>query len=94
MLRSYSSVVDRSCTQEKAAMESEQNVESHEKQSEHWFFSFCPYTLVVIVGAIASQILAKFWGQSEHALNKFQLLDLLLPKYHDDRKDTRIGTFN
>ncbi len=75
-------------------MESEQNVECDEKQSEHWFFSFCPYTLVIIVGAIASQILAKFWGQSERALNKFQLLVLLLPKYHDDRKDTRIGTFD
>lgn len=94
MLRSYSSVVDRSCTQEKAAMESEQNVESHEKQSEHWFFSFCLYTLVIIVGAIANQILAKFWGLSEHALNKLQLPDLLLPKYHDDRKDTRIGSFD
>jgi hypothetical protein len=57
-------------------------------------FSFCPYTLVIIVGAIASQILAKFWDQSEHALNKFQLLDLLLPKYHDDEKDTRIGSFD
>jgi hypothetical protein len=60
-------------------MESEQNVESHERQSEHWFFSFCPYTLVIIVGAIASQILAKFWGQSEHAFNKLQFLGLLLP---------------
>jgi hypothetical protein len=75
-------------------MDSEQKVESCEKQSENWFFSFCPYTLVIIVGAIASQILAKFWGQSEHALNKFQLLGLLLPKCHDDRKDTRIGSFD
>jgi hypothetical protein len=94
VLRSYFSVVDQPCTQEKAAMESEQNVESNEKPSEHRFFSFCPYTLAIIVGAIASQILAKFWGQSEHALNKFQLLGLLLPKYHDDRKDTRIGSFD